>query len=292
MPYPPGWTMERMPSSPLPYALAMLGALSSSPVPRASAPFRLVLRSRIVLLGAASTANRVIAERLGICEDTAASGSAGTASRHRGTVRRAAPRQAARVPGSPKPGLAAQQPACSRRSPAPRPVCPWRPGCPSWSSACPAYLGGHCIGQGRGVHRPALWCPFRIPVCPGTVLTASLTGAAAPTSPAAASTPPMTHRIPGRPAARGSPLPTARRTGPLGRLPLRIVMQCLHESAPPPSARPTATADKMLPHLAVRRTCKPGQGHPSGKDHRLARWHSMGKTVKRDERRRISRQKA
>jgi DNA-binding NarL/FixJ family response regulator len=38
---------------------------------RASAPFRLVLRSRIVLLAAAGTANRMIAERLGICEDTA-----------------------------------------------------------------------------------------------------------------------------------------------------------------------------------------------------------------------------
>ncbi|MEO3788559.1 helix-turn-helix domain-containing protein, partial [Actinocorallia sp. B10E7] len=38
---------------------------------RASAPFRLVLRSRIVLLAAAGMANRVIAERLGICEDTA-----------------------------------------------------------------------------------------------------------------------------------------------------------------------------------------------------------------------------
>jgi transposase len=38
---------------------------------RVTAPFRLVLRSRIVLLAAAGTANRVIAERLGTCEDTA-----------------------------------------------------------------------------------------------------------------------------------------------------------------------------------------------------------------------------
>ncbi|GLX94040.1 hypothetical protein [Herbidospora sp. NBRC 101105] len=35
---------------------------------RASAPFRLVLRSQIVLLAAA---NRVIADRLRICQDTA-----------------------------------------------------------------------------------------------------------------------------------------------------------------------------------------------------------------------------
>jgi hypothetical protein len=38
---------------------------------RATAPFRLVLRARIVLLAAAGTANSVVAERLRICEDTA-----------------------------------------------------------------------------------------------------------------------------------------------------------------------------------------------------------------------------
>ena len=38
---------------------------------RATAPFRLVLRARIVLLAADGLANCVIAERLGICEDTA-----------------------------------------------------------------------------------------------------------------------------------------------------------------------------------------------------------------------------
>jgi transposase len=64
--------MERMPSSP--YVICPgdaerteLESLSR----RGSAPFRLVLRSRIVLLAAAGTANPVIAERLGICEDTA-----------------------------------------------------------------------------------------------------------------------------------------------------------------------------------------------------------------------------
>ena len=72
VPYPPGSTMGRMPSSPYVICLgdaerAELESLSR----RASAPFRLVLRSRIVLLAAAGTANRVIAERLGICEDTA-----------------------------------------------------------------------------------------------------------------------------------------------------------------------------------------------------------------------------
>jgi transposase len=38
---------------------------------RVTAPFRLVLRTRVVLLAAAGTPNRAIAERLGICEDTA-----------------------------------------------------------------------------------------------------------------------------------------------------------------------------------------------------------------------------
>jgi transposase-like protein len=64
--------MERMPSSPYVICLgdaerAELVSLSR----RGSAPFRLVLRSRIVLLAAAGTANRVIAERLGTCEGTA-----------------------------------------------------------------------------------------------------------------------------------------------------------------------------------------------------------------------------
>jgi transposase len=72
VPYLPGCIMERMLSSPCAICLgdaerAELESLSR----RASAPFRLVLRSRIVLLAAAGTANRVIAERLGICEDTA-----------------------------------------------------------------------------------------------------------------------------------------------------------------------------------------------------------------------------
>jgi transposase len=38
---------------------------------RATAPFRLVVRARVVLLAAAGLANCAIAERLGICEDTA-----------------------------------------------------------------------------------------------------------------------------------------------------------------------------------------------------------------------------
>ena len=59
VPYPPACTMERMPSSPYATCLsdaerAELKSLSR----RASAPFRLVLRSRIVLLAAAGTANR------------------------------------------------------------------------------------------------------------------------------------------------------------------------------------------------------------------------------------------
>ena len=64
--------MKRMPASAYVVRLgdadrAELESLSR----RATAPFRLVLRSRIVLLAAAGTANRMIAERLGTCEDTA-----------------------------------------------------------------------------------------------------------------------------------------------------------------------------------------------------------------------------
>jgi hypothetical protein len=63
--------MKYMPSSPYVICLgdadrAELESLSR----RGLAPFRLVLRARIVLLAAAGMANRVIAERLGICEDT------------------------------------------------------------------------------------------------------------------------------------------------------------------------------------------------------------------------------
>jgi transposase len=72
VPHAPGCTMERVPSSPYVICLgdaerAGLESLSR----RATAPFRLVLRARIVLLAATGTANRVIAEQLGICEDTA-----------------------------------------------------------------------------------------------------------------------------------------------------------------------------------------------------------------------------
>jgi DNA-binding NarL/FixJ family response regulator len=63
--------MKRMPSS---YVVRLLDADRAeleSVSRRMSAPFRLVRRSRIVLLAAAGLANRVIAERLGTCEDTA-----------------------------------------------------------------------------------------------------------------------------------------------------------------------------------------------------------------------------
>jgi hypothetical protein len=70
VPYPPGRTMEHMPSSPYVVCLADADrAELESMSRRASAPFRLVLRSRIVLPAAAGTANRVIAERLGTCEE-------------------------------------------------------------------------------------------------------------------------------------------------------------------------------------------------------------------------------
>jgi transposase-like protein len=68
----PGCTMERVPSSLYVICLgdaerAELESLSR----RATAPFRLVVRARVVLLAADGLANCAIAERLGICEDTA-----------------------------------------------------------------------------------------------------------------------------------------------------------------------------------------------------------------------------
>ena len=77
-----GCIMERVPSSPYVICLgdaerAELESLSR----RATAPFRLVMRARVVLLAADGVANRVIAERLGICEDSA---KAGQAPRYRG----------------------------------------------------------------------------------------------------------------------------------------------------------------------------------------------------------------
>jgi len=67
-----GCTMQRVPSSPYVICLgdaehAELESLSR----RATAPFRLVVRARVVLLAADDVANCAIAERLGICEDTA-----------------------------------------------------------------------------------------------------------------------------------------------------------------------------------------------------------------------------
>ena len=66
-----GCTMERMPPSPYVICLgdaerAELQSLSR----RATAPFRLVMRARVVLLAADGLANCAIAERLGICQDT------------------------------------------------------------------------------------------------------------------------------------------------------------------------------------------------------------------------------
>ena len=68
----PGCTMERMPSSLYVICLgdaerAELESLSR----RATAPFRLVVRARVVLQAADGLANCAIAGRLGICEDTA-----------------------------------------------------------------------------------------------------------------------------------------------------------------------------------------------------------------------------
>lgn len=64
--------MKHMPSSPYVVCFGDADRAELESVSRrASAPFRLVVRSRIVLLAAAGTANRMIAERLGICQDTA-----------------------------------------------------------------------------------------------------------------------------------------------------------------------------------------------------------------------------
>jgi transposase len=72
VPHVPGCTMGRMPSSPYIVRLgdadrAELESLSR----RATAPHRVVLRARIVLLAAGGTQNCVIARRLGTCVDTA-----------------------------------------------------------------------------------------------------------------------------------------------------------------------------------------------------------------------------
>ena len=72
MPRTAGCTMERVPSSPYAVCLgdaerAELESLSR----RATAPYRTVLRARIVLLAAEDTPNCEIARRLGTCEDTA-----------------------------------------------------------------------------------------------------------------------------------------------------------------------------------------------------------------------------
>ena len=100
VPYLPGCTMERMPSSPYVICLgdaerAELESLSR----RASAPFRLVLRSRIVLLAAAGTANRRDRGAAGHLRGHGPQVAAPVLrAGHRGAGRRAAPRQAARVP--------------------------------------------------------------------------------------------------------------------------------------------------------------------------------------------------
>ena len=72
VPHVPGCTMGRVPSSPYAIGLgdaerAELESLSR----RATAPFRLVVRARTVLLAADGVANCAITERLDICEDTA-----------------------------------------------------------------------------------------------------------------------------------------------------------------------------------------------------------------------------
>src|SRR6202050_3783529 len=68
----PGRTMGRMPSSPYVICLGDADRAELESVSRrASAPFRLVLRARIVLLAAAGTANRVIAQRRGTGEEPA-----------------------------------------------------------------------------------------------------------------------------------------------------------------------------------------------------------------------------
>jgi len=72
MPCLPGCTMERMPSSP---CVIRLGAGERTALEslsrRATAPHRMVLRARIVLLAADDAGNSEIARRLGCCEDTA-----------------------------------------------------------------------------------------------------------------------------------------------------------------------------------------------------------------------------
>src|SRR5215468_1677423 len=72
VPQVPGGTMGRVPPSP--YVIRLGGAERAeleSLSRRATAPFRLVVRARVVLLAADDVPNCAIAQRLGICQDTA-----------------------------------------------------------------------------------------------------------------------------------------------------------------------------------------------------------------------------
>jgi Winged helix-turn helix len=72
VPQVPGSTMGRVPASP--YVIRLGGAERAeleSLSRRATAPFRLVMRARVVLLATDGAANCAIAGRLGICQDTA-----------------------------------------------------------------------------------------------------------------------------------------------------------------------------------------------------------------------------
>ena len=72
VPQVPGCTMGRVPPSPYVIGLGDAGRAELESVSRrATAPFRLVVRARVVLLAADGVANCAIAERLGICQDTA-----------------------------------------------------------------------------------------------------------------------------------------------------------------------------------------------------------------------------
>jgi transposase len=67
-----GCTMGRVPPSPYVIRLGDAERAELESVSRrATAPFRLVVRARVVLLAAGGVANCAIAERLGICQDTA-----------------------------------------------------------------------------------------------------------------------------------------------------------------------------------------------------------------------------
>ena len=127
-------------------------------------------------------------------------------------------------------------------------------------------LGGHRIGQDRGVHRPAppaLQDPGLLDHLPDRVVDPVRPRRLR--DPVAASTPARTDRTPDHPAARRSPPSTARRTGPPRRSPGPNSHAAPARSAPRPSAWPAATAGPPPAGRTGPRNRHPGTPRPGAR---------------------------